>query len=81
MKSDVDVNAKNWLNATALHVAAIQTHANVVEQLLSHNRTDINVMMIGGFTPLHLAAGVRNEHIIEQLLDHLAVIINIFIYN
>ena len=65
-------NSTNWygdvLGNTALHVAAINGHMNIVEILLDRG-IDINSKDSIGETALHLAAANGHMNIVEILLD------------
>jgi ankyrin repeat protein len=61
-----DVNAKDNIGATPLHVAAYFGHTEVAELLLQHEG-DVNAKTNEGTTPLHVAPFGGNSKILEIL--------------
>jgi ankyrin repeat protein/ppGpp synthetase/RelA/SpoT-type nucleotidyltranferase len=68
LKDGVDVNTKNELGQTALHVASLKGHDKVVEQLLKEG-IDVNAKDdLPGRTALHVASSKGHDKVVEQLL-------------
>jgi len=63
-----DVNAKDEEGGTALGVAAIVGHTEIVELLLKAN-ADVNMDVMGGNTALMFACGYGHTEIVERLLN------------
>lgn len=63
----MEVGAKNTLDNTLLHFAALQGFEKVVEVLLN-NRVDISGRGQDGTTPMHMAARMGHEKVVKFLL-------------
>ena len=62
-----DVNAKDSVGWTPLHLAAIYDHKETVELIIA-NGADVNAKDEGGLTPLHNAAYEGHKEIVELLI-------------
>ncbi len=62
-----DVNAKNHIRLTPLHIAADRGHKEVVALLIDKG-ADVNAMGGEGETPLHKAALVGHNEVVELLI-------------
>lgn len=71
----VNVNARTLSERTALHVAAEEGHAGIVELLLKRG-ADTNIRNLDGKTALHIAAEKNHIEIVELLLDREGIDIN-----
>ncbi|CAM6003404.1 unnamed protein product [Sphagnum jensenii] len=59
---------------TALHMAAANGQADIVEKICSVPHIQLNLRDTFGYTPLHLAANSRHQHrdrVIDKLMDRL----------
>jgi ankyrin repeat protein len=65
--------AREWDNATLLHLAVGQNQKEMTEYLLDEG-ADVNAVTTDGLTPLHMAAQNGNIPIAQILLDHKAKI-------
>ena len=72
----VNIEARGAGGGTALHVAAIKGHADVIELLLT-NGADINAESETGATPLVLAAENGKIEALQFILQHKDKIVNI----
>ncbi|KAM3484182.1 hypothetical protein MY8738_002450 [Beauveria namnaoensis] len=73
-----DVNSRSMDGKTALHEAAYQGHADVVEFLLARPDVEVNTFDSYGRTPLHEAAQQGREKILKSLLARPDVDVNTF---
>jgi ankyrin repeat protein len=71
LANKADVNAKDNVGRTPLHVAAWRGAVDVAETLLAHG-AEINAKDNKGQTPLHLAAEMDHEQVAELLLANKA---------
>jgi ankyrin repeat protein len=71
MKDPDVLNAREWDNATLLHLAVGQNHMELAAFLLAEG-ADVNAKTTDGITPLHMAAQNGNLEDIQLLLDHRA---------
>lgn len=69
IKSGADINSKNMLNLTSLHIASIESHSEVVKFLLDHG-AEINVIDQFGCTPLLYTAYYGNSELAKLFLEH-----------
>jgi ankyrin repeat protein len=69
LSQGADVNEAEGDGLTALHVAAEQGHAEIVELLLARGASASPTTRIGSYTPLHLAAMGGHAEVAEVLLD------------
>ncbi len=69
----VDVNSRNQDELTALHIAAINGHLDIVEILLGAG-IDINAVDKNGYTALHVALLNKHDAMVELLLKKNPVI-------
>ena len=67
LEEGVDINAAGDNGYTALHVAAVEGHANVAEFLLA-NGADANAANNNDYTPLHFAVLEGHQDVVEVLL-------------
>src|SRR5579862_8246900 len=67
------LTAREWDNATLLHVAVGQNQREMAAYLLDEG-VDVNAITKDGLTPLHMAAQNGNIPIAKLLLDHRAKI-------
>lgn len=63
IKKGANINVRNDLQRTPLHLAAKSGSKNVAEMLIN-NGADINVIDMNGDTPMHIAARNSNENIL-----------------
>ena len=70
-KFEAKVDIKNLNQETALHIAALSGHTNLVHVLLE-NKANPNLQTPAGFTPLMFAAGYDYIDIANNLLAHKA---------
>ncbi|KAM0665111.1 hypothetical protein ACQRIU_005372 [Beauveria bassiana] len=73
-----NVNSRSMDGKTALHEAAYQGHADVVEFLLARPDVEVNTFDSYGRTPLHEAAQQGREKILKFLLARPDVDVNTF---
>lgn len=66
-----DVNVSDSYGRTALHYAAEQGHAHVIDVLLMAG-SFVNAMDFEGMTPLYLAAARGNTEAVQSLVQHSA---------
>lgn len=69
--TDVDVNAKNNYNSTALFCAVDMRNVEATQWLLKHN-ADPNLCNFYRWTPLHLACEHNSKAMVSLLLEHKA---------
>jgi len=70
LKDHPDINV-NWTNAaewTALHIASLSGHAEVVKVLLAHPNINVNLRNSNGQTPCSLACEFGRGLVVELLL-------------
>lgn len=63
-----DIECKNQVNDTPLHLAAIGDHVKII-QLLADYGAKLNERNFQYETPLHLAAKTNHEHAVKLLLE------------
>ncbi len=63
-----DPNAARGDGLTALHLAAREGHAEIVDLLIGAGAETDATTRIGHFTPLHLAGGAGNADVVDALL-------------
>lgn len=63
----VDINARDSIGMTALHIAVERGHLHVVKLLLEH-KVDFEIARKNGWTPLHSATRSGDEAMVELLL-------------
>ncbi|TFK70068.1 ankyrin [Pluteus cervinus] len=70
---EFDINTKDGIGQTALHLAVQNGSMTVLEHILSHDECDVDPQNFLGDTPLHLAIRLKEEEmrrfIVESLLD------------
>lgn len=66
-----DVNTKNNLGQTPLHIAAFLNNY-IASQILINNKANLNIQDDFGKTPLHLAAYSQNASLVLLLLNNFA---------
>ncbi|GAA0163210.1 hypothetical protein LIER_39556 [Lithospermum erythrorhizon] len=66
---DIDVNSVDSKGQTALHVASIHGHVEVVRFLISVG-SDPDIADTKGWTPLHFSAQEGHLKVVKVLLDH-----------
>ncbi|KZL71446.1 ankyrin repeat protein [Colletotrichum tofieldiae] len=71
ISTNYDINTKNDLGRTALHISTSYHHLEVAKLLISSG-ADVNAKDINGATPLHLAIASRHHDFIELLLKNAA---------
>jgi hypothetical protein len=69
----IDVNQKDKLFNSPLHVATVYNKEQIILLFLAHN-ADINTKNSQGETPLHLAADCGHESIVRLLLNNNALV-------
>jgi ankyrin repeat protein len=69
LEKGCDVNLRDDMQATALHLAADNGDVRVMRLLLGHPGTEVNLKDRMGFTPLHLAAANGKLEAVRTLLD------------
>ena len=62
----IDINARDMINETALHIASYNNNVEIVKFLLS-NGADVDVKNISGESPLHCASRDNFNYIVEHL--------------
>ena len=67
INESADVNAKNNIGGTPLHIAAAEGHKEMVELLIAKG-ADVNAKDDGGWTPLDLAR--HNPETADLLRKH-----------
>ncbi len=73
LSNGANIHSKNNLGETALHIAAIKAHIDIIELLLSQG-ADIQARTIdgwfgGGETPLHYAASADRVKVVQYLIS------------
>ena len=68
LAAGADVNAKDSVGWTPLHLASIYDHRETAELIIA-NGADVNAKNDGGFTPLHAAALNGHKEIAELLIE------------
>tara|TARA_R110002095_G_scaffold128661_1_gene111447 strand:+ start:1669 stop:2157 length:489 start_codon:yes stop_codon:yes gene_type:complete len=69
LKKGADINAKNNINFTPLHMAVYNENLNMIKFLLN-NGADVNSKDKSNQTPLHMAAYMNNFDIVALLLHN-----------
>ena len=64
----VDLNAKDYMDRTALHYAAYNGHLDIVKELIK-NHADLNAKSVKGWTALHEAALSGHLEVVKELLE------------
>ncbi|UYV66415.1 hypothetical protein LAZ67_4001594 [Cordylochernes scorpioides] len=72
IKEGAEVNARNKLKKTPLHIASHKGDNEIVALLLQ-NKADPQMSDINEYTPLHYAAEASNLKMVEALLSHGAI--------
>jgi ankyrin repeat protein len=73
LKAKYDVNTRDPLGKTPLHIAISSRNVEIALVFIYHNATDINLKDNDGITPLRLAARMECPDIIEALLKKSAL--------
>jgi len=68
LNHNADINAKNDVDSTPLHLAIEDGNLSVVEFLLNHS-ADLNAKNENNSTPLHLATQIGNLSVVECLIN------------
>ncbi|KAB8227999.1 ankyrin repeat-containing domain protein [Aspergillus alliaceus] len=71
LKNNTVLTAKDSAGRTALHLAALHSHANVLELLLDYG-SDTSAQDNQGQTALHIAAQLSSQTIVKTLLQRSA---------
>lgn len=69
--TDIDINAEDERNQTALHYAALKEDSSIIN-FLAHQRAHLNHQSIDGYTPLMAAIAAnrtKNVHILTQFYE------------
>ena len=74
-EATINVNARNNLKQTPLHVAAKKGCINVIKILLSLKRTELNSRDNDGYTPIHLAVLCDSPSVIKPFLENEDVLV------
>ena len=69
LKEGADVNLKNDLNYTPLHIASEKGHLEVAEMLIDFGNADVDVKDKNQFTPIYVASSEGHIDILELLLS------------
>jgi len=75
-RPEIDVNAADEIQNTALHVAAERNRTRIVELLLRHPETQVNLKNYMGWTPLSKAAFAGHIQVVRLLLRRRDVEVN-----
>jgi len=67
LANKADINARNDVGNTPLHIAEISANKEMAALLISKG-ADVNARNTGGDTPLHIAAAVGHADMVESLL-------------
>lgn len=68
-RREIEINAADDIQNTALHIAAKRGHARMVELLLQHPDVQINLKNNMGWTPLSKAAFAGHVEVVRRFLD------------
>lgn len=74
---NVDLNCKDFIGRTALHIAALNGHHRIVSFLINLPGIELNPVDKNGSTPLHLAVQSNKIQCIKILVEKKGVNINI----
>jgi ankyrin repeat protein len=74
-----DVNTRDALGNTPVHIAISCRHVEMATILISFNKTDINLEDSDGRTPLRLAIQIKCHGLIKLLLEKSALVKNIMV--
>jgi len=66
---NVDLNKQNESGETALHVAIIHEHKEIIEMLINHRDINLRLQNDQGLTPFAAALRVKNTKAAERILD------------
>jgi serine/threonine-protein phosphatase 6 regulatory ankyrin repeat subunit B len=72
---NIEINQTTKYGYTALMLASIKGHKEIVKMLLAKEDIDINQTGDGGSTALMCASAQRNQEIVKMLLEHPDIII------
>ena len=66
---NVDLNKQNASSETALHLAIIHEHKEIIEMLINHRDINLRLQNDQGLTPFAAALRVKNTKAAERILD------------
>merc|ERR1712046_564255 len=69
LRNGADINPRNTMKKTPLHLAAEQNQATAVKVLLESGADPMS-KTLAGFTPLHSAVLNGHEDVVRTLLEH-----------
>ncbi|WP_418089938.1 ankyrin repeat domain-containing protein [Wolbachia endosymbiont (group B) of Orgyia antiqua] len=69
LKHGADVNTRNDMEYTPLHLAVRENHQTIITILLDFDKTDVNAKDLAKMTPLYLAAANGRAEIVKDLLE------------
>lgn len=69
LKHGADVNTRNDMGSTPLHLAVRENHQTIITILLDFDKTDVNAKDLAKMTPLHLAVTNGRAEIVKDLLE------------
>jgi ankyrin repeat protein len=73
-----EINQADKCGFTALHLAAMEGYADIVELLLKHENIDVNLTNKNGWTALHVSVIEGNKDLVKLLLQHKKTDVNLF---
>jgi ankyrin repeat protein len=76
LESGVDVNTKNFIDQSLLHIACDRKYYDMIELLLSHPKIDLNILDSNNLTVLDVSIKKKETQVTKMLLTNKNIDIN-----